>query len=339
MHYHNVCIEGLGYVLPDKKISSAWIEEQIAPVYEALGLQVGFLEQLTGVRERRWWEEGVEFSDAAAMAAEDALTKTGIDRSRIGIVVNTSVCRDYVEPSTACIVHSKLGLGSNALNFDVGNACLGFLDGITVVANMIELGQIDTGLVVAGECSYEVTMATIDFLLNQPPSIKLCAERMVAFTFGSGGVAMILTSKAASRTGKRLLGGYTYAATQHHALCVGQRTWLKIRAKKMLEEGLDPLARAWEGFLKEMNWDVESIGRIFTHQVSSAHRTLGGQVLGMSLLEKDYPTLRELGNIGAVSSPLCMAMGLEAGVIKEGDRVCLMGMGSGINCTFMGIQW
>jgi 3-oxoacyl-[acyl-carrier-protein] synthase-3 len=72
--------------------------------------------------------------------------------------------------------------------------------------------------------------------------------------------------------------------------------------------------------------------------VSSSHRRLGGEILGVSL-EKDYPTLSYLGNIGSVSATLCMAMGLEAGVVKEGDKVCLMGMGSGINCTFMGFQW
>jgi acyl-CoA:acyl-CoA alkyltransferase len=338
MLYHNVCIEGLGYVIPDKIITSSWIEEQIAPVYEALGMQVGFLEQISGVRERRWWEEGVEFSDAATMAAEKAIAAAGIDRSEIQIVVNTSVCRDYVEPSTACIVHHKLGLEPTAVNFDVGNACLGFLDGMTVVANMIELGQIDTGLVVAGECSREVILATIERLLREPPSIQLCAETMVAFTFGSGGAAMILRHKEKSQKGKRLLGGYTYASTEHHALCVGQRTWLKIQARQMLKAGLHPLAKAWEGFLDQLKWDVNMVDRIFTHQVSTTHRNIGADVLGISL-EKDYPTLPYLGNIGAVSSPLCLAKGIEDGLVKDGDRVCLMGMGSGINCTFMGIQW
>jgi acyl-CoA:acyl-CoA alkyltransferase len=338
MLYDNVCIEGLGYIIPDEVITSAWIEERIAPVYEALGMQVGFLEQISGVQERRWFEEGVEFSDASAMAAEKALAAAGVDRSEIQIVVNTSVCRDYVEPSTACIVHHKLGLQPTALNFDVGNACLGFLDGITVVANMIELGQIDTGLVVAGECSREVTLATIERLLREPPSIQLCSETMVAFTFGSGGAAMILRHKAKSAKGKRLLGGYTYTSTEHHALCVGQRTWLKIQAKKMLKAGVHPLAKAWEGFQHELKWDVSMIDRIFTHQVSATHRAIGADVLGISL-EKDYPTLSWLGNIGAVSSPLCLAKGFEDGVLTDGDRVCLMGMGSGINCTFMGIQW
>jgi 3-oxoacyl-[acyl-carrier-protein] synthase-3 len=338
MLYNNVCIEGLGYALPEKIIESSWIEEQIASVYQALNLPIGFLEQMSGVKQRRWWDDGVEFSDAAAMAGEKAIADAGIDKSEIGIVVNTSVCRDWIEPSTACIVHHKLGLSPHAMNFDVGSACLGFVDGMTVVANMIELGQVRAGLVVAGEGSKEIITATIDRMLREPASLELCYEVMTAFTFGSGGVAMVMTDKSISKKQKRLLGSYSYASTEHHDLCVGQRTWGRIRPKEMLKAGLHPLAKAWEGFLKEMGWDVATIDRIFTHQVSSSHRRLGGEILGVSL-EKDYPTLSYLGNIGSVSATLCMAMGLEAGVVKEGDKVCLMGMGSGINCTFMGFQW
>jgi len=338
MLYNKVCIEGLGYVLPEKVVESSWIEEQIAPVYQALNLPIGFLEQMSGVKQRRWWEDGVEFSDASAMAGEKAIADAGIDRNEIGIVVNTSVCRDWIEPSTACIVHHKLGLSPHAMNFDVGSACLGFIEGMTVVANMIELGQVRAGLVVAGEGSKEIIMATIDRMLKEPPSLQFCSEVMTAFTFGSGGVAMVMTNASRSKKQKRLLGRYSYASTEHHDLCVGQRTWGRIRPKEMLKAGLHPLAKGWEGFLAELQWDVGMIDRIFTHQVSSSHRKLGGEVLGISF-EKDYPTLSFLGNIGSVSAPLCLAMGLEAGVVKEGHKVCLMGMGSGINCTFMGMQW
>jgi acyl-CoA:acyl-CoA alkyltransferase len=338
MLYKNVCIEGLGYVLPEKVIESTWIEEQIAPVYAALGLPTGFLEQMSGVKERRWWDEGVAFSDASAMAGERAIADAGVDKNEIGIVVHTSVCRDWIEPSTACIVHHKLGLGPHALNFDVGSACLGFLEGMKVVANMIELRQIGAGIVTAGENSREIIMATIDRMLKTPPSLEFCSEVMAALTFGSGGVAMVLTDASRSLRKKRLLGSYSYASTEHHDLCVGQRTWGRIRPKEMLQAGLHPLGMAWEGFLKEMQWDVDIIDRIFTHQVSKSHRKQGQKVLGISL-EKDFPTLAELGNIGSVSAPLCLAMGVEAGVVKDGDRICLMGMGSGINCNFMAIQW
>src|SRR5205814_1196604 len=75
-----------------------------------------------------------------------------------------SVCRDYLEPSVACFVHAELGLPETCLNFDVVNACLGFLDGMAIVGNMIERGQVQYGLVVDAESSRTVVERTVDRL-------------------------------------------------------------------------------------------------------------------------------------------------------------------------------
>ena len=82
-------------------------------------------------------------ADAATQAAERALAQAGVDRARVGVLINTSVSRDYVEPSTACLVHRNLGLAPECFNFDLSNACLGFLNGMELVAQMIERGQVD----------------------------------------------------------------------------------------------------------------------------------------------------------------------------------------------------
>ena len=70
---------------------------------------------------RRWRSR----SQAATAAALIAIERAGIPKDRIGVLINTSVCRDYIEPSTACLVHGNLELGRSCLNFDLGNACLG----------------------------------------------------------------------------------------------------------------------------------------------------------------------------------------------------------------------
>ena len=93
------------------------------------GCAPGMLEQLAGVRERRWWPADVTFVDAAAMAGAKALAEAGIDPSQIGVMINTSVSRAYLEPSSAVAVHHQLGLPTGCLNFDLANACLGFVNG------------------------------------------------------------------------------------------------------------------------------------------------------------------------------------------------------------------
>ena len=75
-----------------------------------------------------------------------------------------SVCRDFLEPATACGVHHRLGLPDRCAVYDVSNACLGLLNGIVQVANMIELGQIRAGVVVGTESSRTLVEATIQHL-------------------------------------------------------------------------------------------------------------------------------------------------------------------------------
>lgn len=82
-------------------------------------------------------------------------------------MVNTSVTREHLEPSVAVGVHAGIGLGPQAMNFDIANACLGFVNGMTLAANMIDAGQIEYALIVAGEDASRVQDATLR-RLNRP---------------------------------------------------------------------------------------------------------------------------------------------------------------------------
>src|SRR3569623_1636792 len=142
MRYQNVCLEAFGYTLPDEVVTSAQIETWLAPLYKRLRLPEGRLELMTGIRERRFWPAGMLPSVPSVASAEKAIAAAGIDKSEIGALIHASVCRDHLEPATACKVHHRLGLGAGCQIYDVSNACLGVLNGMVQVANMIELGQI-----------------------------------------------------------------------------------------------------------------------------------------------------------------------------------------------------
>ncbi|MGC9346829.1 MAG: 3-oxoacyl-ACP synthase III [Anaerolineae bacterium] len=338
MLFKNVCIEGMGYVIPNRVVKTSWFEEQLTPVYRALGAPKGFIERLTGIGEHRWWDDDVWVSDGSAMAAERALVKAGVDRSDVECLINTSVCRDYIEPATASIVHHKLGLPNTAPSFDIVNACLGFLNGMLVVANMIELGQIETGIVVAAEAPKEGQLATIDKMLSNPPTKEALRDNLASFTLGAASVAMVLRHRSKSKTGKRLLGGETYSNTDHCQLCVAQRTWMRTKSTRLLEEGTKVVTEAWGRFKEKMKWTNDMVDRLFTHQVSEPQRQVALQALNLSPAI-DFPTLHWLGNTAAVAAPISMAIGLDEGFVREGDRVILFGVGSGINSIVLGIQW
>src|SRR5512136_1901028 len=166
MRYDKVCIEAFGYELPERVVTSQSLEERLAPVYAKVHRASGALELMTGIRERRVWEEGTPPSLPSTRAAEKAIANSGIDKKDIECLLHTSVSRDFLEPATATVVHNALGLPSTATIFDISNACLGFINGMITLANMIELGQIKAGVVVACEAGARLTDATIDQLLE-----------------------------------------------------------------------------------------------------------------------------------------------------------------------------
>src|SRR4030042_5542246 len=153
MLYKKVCIEAFGYELPETVATSLSLEQKLAPVYEKVNRSFGRLEMMTGIRERRFWDENTPPSTFSVRAAENAIATSGISKEHIECLLHTSVSRDFLEPATAFVVHDSLGLLDTALIFDISNACLGFINGMVTLANMIELGQIKAGMVVATEGS------------------------------------------------------------------------------------------------------------------------------------------------------------------------------------------
>ena len=161
MLFQHVAIAGLAHVDAPRRLSSDEINARLKPTLDRLGIKTDVLGDVAGIHARRLWDGEMQASSAATLAGVKALADAGIDPDKIGLLVNTSVSRDYLEPSTASIVSGNLGLGDECQNFDVGNACLAFLNGMDIASRMIERGEIDYALVVDGETAdlaYEKTM-------------------------------------------------------------------------------------------------------------------------------------------------------------------------------------
>src|SRR3954469_12195427 len=217
MRYQHVCLESLGYSIPDEIITSDEIERQLKPLYRRLKLPEGRLELMSGIRERRLWPRGTRPSDKSIESGRRAIEAAGLDPRELGCLIHGSVCRDQLEPATACRVHDALGLPQECLVFDVSNACLGLLNGMVQVANLIELGQIRAGLVVGTEDSRPVVEHTIELLNADHTFTRDTVKSAIAtFTLGSASAAVLLTHSSISRTQHRLLGGAVRSFSQHH---------------------------------------------------------------------------------------------------------------------------
>jgi acyl-CoA:acyl-CoA alkyltransferase len=335
----NVAIEAVACEIPDIRMTSAAIEEEISGTLDRLGVEKGLLEGLTGIRERRFWEPGVKPSEVATRAARKVIEKSGIDPAKIGIIINTSVCKDYIEPSVACLVHGNLKLPFTCVNYDIGNACLGFLNGMNVISLMIEAGHIAYGLIVDGEGSRDVIEATIRRLKAPEATLKTYRENFATLTLGSGAAAMLLCHKDQSRTGHVINGGVSLAATEHNRLCLGQPDHMVTDAQKLLVAGVELAARTWKrAGEKFRNWCDETISRYIPHQVSQANMHALNQTLGLTA-EKVQLTFPWLGNAGPAALPITLAIAEEEGKLNSGDHLALMGIGSGLNCSMMSVTW
>ena len=340
MRFEKVSIAALASLDAPHRISSDDIEEQLAATMDRLGVPRGLLEELSGIRARRFWEEGVQPSDVATRAAELALAESEVPRERIGVLVNTSVCRDYIEPSTACLVHGNLGLPETCMNFDLGNACLAFINGMDIVGNMIERGQIDYGLVVDGEGSRHAIDQTIERLNAADCDEKTFRANFATLTLGSGAAAMLLARRELAPAGHPYLGGVNLASTGNgnNRLCVGQPDKMVTDTKSLMVAGLKLAERTWRAAEQELAWKPELLDHYTVHQVSRAH--IGKMCHMLSIDEsKVYKLFPEYGNIGPASVPIALDKAWREGLLQAGHRVALMGIGSGLNCTMAEVSW
>ena len=138
------------------------------------------------------------------------------------------------------------GWPTTCINYDVGNACLGFVNAISSVGLMIDAGVLDYGLIVDGENSREVVEATIDRLRKPDATAESFREQFATLTLGSGAVAMIVCRKDLATSGHAVKGSVTRAATRHSRLCLGQRTYMTADASKVLIFGVELAKKTWE---------------------------------------------------------------------------------------------
>ena len=332
-YFDDVAVVSLAACEAPIVVTSADFDQRLAPFYARTGVKAGLLESLAGISERRQWPTDVSFIEAAVMAGEKVLAETGIDRSRIGLLVDTSVSRDRLEPSSAVTVHDHLQLPSSCMNFDLSSACLGFLNGMHLAGVLIDSGQIDYALIVDAEGSRELQENTISRLLDPEATVKDLFSNFASLTLGSGSTAMVLGRHSENPGSRRVVKGLFRADTVHHDLCVGSLDEMRTDAGALLDAGCSLAKVAWsEADISE--W--LAMDHYILHQVSQVHTAAIIDVLGIDP-DKAPLTFPTLGNIGPAAIPITLASVADS--LEEGDKVLCLGIGSGLNAAVIELIW
>lgn len=343
MKFKNVVIESFGYNLSETVVKSSDIETRLGALYEKLKLPEGRLELMTGITERRMWAPGTKPSDLSTKAAVECLSKSKIKKEDIDLLIHASVCRDFLEPATASVVHANLNLSRSAMIFDLSNACLGVVNAIVVAANMIESGQIKTALIVSGENGGPLLENTIEELLNNPKIDRKNIKKYIAnLTIGSAATALLITHKSLSPDSPEVLGGAVETDSSANHLCRGDGNThslvMETDSEELLKYGVALGQSTWQAARTELGWTTSDVDFVITHQVGSAHEKLSLESLELNKT-RTFKTYPFLGNTGSSALPVTLMMASEQGALLKGDKIALLGIGSGLSSIMLGVKW
>ena len=343
MLFNNVVIESFAYHLPERAISSNEIEAQLAPVYQALKLPEGRLELMSGIKERRHWDKNTLPSTIATAAAQTLLTSSVFKPQDIDLLIHASVCRDFLEPATASVIHRNLALPSTCTIFDLSNACLGVLNAMVVAANMIENKAIKSALIVSGENGGPLLEQTIAHLLQDPNLNRKNIKKYFAnLTIGSAATAYLLVRKEFAPQGHQLLGGSILTDSSASHLCQGNGNpsslMMETASEELMLAGIELARHTWEKTKEQLKWSNDTPKWIVTHQVGQAHEKLLFDTLQLPTL-KSYRTYPYLGNTGSSALPITLAKLAQTGDVQKDDLLALLGIGSGLSSIMLGVKW
>lgn len=341
MKFENLRLHSYGYEEPEMFMTSDEMEQKLSVLYERAKLPFGRLELQTGIKRRGFWPNGTRPSTIASKAAEKILKN--FPREKIDLLLHASVCRDFLEPATAAQVHYNLKLSPHCMISDLSNACLGVLSSILMAGQMIESGVIKTALIVSGENAGPLIDETLKHLMNDPlMDRKKIKPYMASLTIGSAAVAFLITHADLAPNAPKILGGSTLTDSGSVELCQGDGStnglMMETDSEALLKAGIKLSQANWLKAREVLGWENSQVDKIIPHQVGSAHRYAMLTELGLPV-DRDFQTFELFGNTGSAALPLTLIKASEAGFFKPKDKLALLGIGSGLTSTMLGMEW
>jgi 3-oxoacyl-[acyl-carrier-protein] synthase-3 len=335
-----VRITGVGAEVPGRVVTSGEVEARV-------GLEAGWLERVTGVRERRWAAPEVMPSTLATAAGRKALAHAGLDPSHLDALLYAGITRDFIEPGTSNVVQEALG-ARNARVFDVTNGCNGLIDGLDVAASLIRAGRARRVLVATGE------RASISINWRARTAEEL-VRSAAGFVVGDGGGALVVEESDDPGHGLRAFAQRSDGRHWRHAIggrfrptteaCPACDSPLDVRflcdGRALIDAILELMPAVMDAALAETGWTYDDLDVVFCHEASRRFIDTGVALIGNpgNLERKIWSTVARFGNTSTASLPLAMSEALAAGALASGARVMLLAAASGISVAAATLVW
>ncbi len=321
-------ISGVGSFLPPKVVTNFDLEEMMNTSDE-------WIQQRTGIVQRRWVDENTSTSDLAYEASIKAIENAKIDKSEIDMIIFATLSPDHDFPGTGCFLQHKLGLGEVTV-LDIRQQCSGFLYGLSIADKFIRSGEHKHILLVGAE----VHSKGLD---------KTPRGRDVGVLFGDGAGAVIVSSTAITdtETQAHILNTALYADGAH-----AKELWLPApsnamgaerMSQKMLDEGLHypqmngrnvfihatkKMSECLAGVVTKSGYQLKDIDIFLFHQANMRINMKVAELLGIDE-SKVFNTIQDFGNTTAATIPIGMDCAIKKGVLKKGMLVGSAAFGAG----------
>lgn len=277
----------------------------------------------TGIGNRRF-SLGENTSDIASKAAEMALERAGKKAEEIDLIIVATVSADFNTPSTACLVQSNIG-AKNAVAFDLGAACSGFIFAMLTADKFIRTGVYSNALVIGAE----VLSKHLNF-----EDRSTC----VLFGDGAGGVYMERSDKQSiigenmgsdGTKGMALIAGEFPVKHAFHKNPDATERMLEMDGKAIFDFATRTVPKSVKELLENANEVPENIDWVIAHQANSRIIEIVSRKVKIPI-EKFYMNMFDYGNTSSATIPLVLNEMTEKGLIKEGHKVILCGFGAGL---------
>lgn len=306
-------IAGTGSHLPGAPVSN---DDLVA---KGIDTSDEWITSRSGIRSRHLAAPDVGSSDLACIAAGRAIEAAGCEPDDIDLIIVATSTPDYIFPSTAAMLQSKLGIGNGCAAFDVQAVCSGFVYALSVAEKFIRSGSHKRALVVGAE----VFSRILDW-----------SDRSTCVLFGDGAGAVVL--EAAEHPGIRTTA--LHADGSHHPiLCVpggvasGQvigDPFLRMDGQAVFKFAVKVLGDVAKEVLEQAGAGADSVDWLIPHQANIRIIQATARRLGVSM-EKVITTVDTHGNTSAASIPLALDVAVRDGRIRPGHRIIVEGVGGG----------
>lgn len=322
-----VQIVATGSYVPDNIVTNADLESRY-------GFEPGWIEQRTGILQRRHVTESQATSDLCIEAARRAMSDGNVTARDIDLVVVGTFTPDFQCPTTANLVQEALGIDAPAM--DVHAACSGFVYALSTAAQFVATGNSKMALVIGGDCNSRIV---------NPRDMK------VAPLFGDGAGAVLVT-KGDSHQGMmcyqlgsdggggpmldRQAGGSRHPMT-HEDLDAG-RHFLQMDGRSVFKWAVRAVTDSIELVLQKSGLSVHDVALYVLHQANIRIINNVAEQLGIPS-EKVYNNLQEYGNTSGGSIPIALDEAIRNGRIGRGDTMLMCGFGAGLTWGTCLFRW